>query len=257
MSDPNDPVPADQAGTGSTDQPTTPEPSTGRPEVLAAGSTSADERKDTSTADEVTAPVSAAAAPEGGETKAAGSIGKGRTGKKRANPPSRPWMTIGGAAAALALLTGFGYFGGMGPLSRLSTTRDIHPPAELAGLDRVTDPEIRDKLKVDKTREDLMRINEGKQATVEAYDDPAGKRMFVVVALRGRVDIDQAIKDGGSTPDQVKQVGKSTCVEAHDTMPTMCYRGSGMFTTIVSSATEGVAVDAVGPVADAAYEAMK
>jgi hypothetical protein len=257
MSEPKDPVPADQVVTGSTDQPTAPEPSAGKPEAPAAGSAPADKRKGPGTADEVTAPVPTAAALEGGEAEPAGATRKGRRGKDRAKLSSRPWMTVGAAAAALALLAGFGYFGGMGPLSRLSTTRDIHPPAKLAGLDRVTDPAIRDKLKVDKTRDDLMRINDGKQATVEAYDDTAGKRMFVVVALRGRVDIDEAIKDGGSTPDQVKQVGKSTCVEAHDNLPPMCYRGSGMFTVIVSSATENAGIDAVGPVAEAAFEAMK
>jgi hypothetical protein len=94
-------------------------------------------------------------------------------------------------AVALVVLAVLGYFSGLGPLNRLSTTRDIEPPAKLAGLERITDPQTRGQLELERTRDDLVRINEGKEATVEAYGDPAGNRMFVVIALRGRVDIDK------------------------------------------------------------------
>lgn len=157
----------------------------------------------------------------------------------------------------LLLLAGFGYFGGLGPMSRLNTARGIEPPARVGGLDRITDPEIRDQLRLDQTREALSRINDGKQATVEAYGALDGKRMFVVIALRGKVDIDKTIKDSGATPEQVKAVGKSTCVASNETLPTQCYRGSNTLTVIAQAANDGVGVEDVGPITDEAFTAMK
>jgi len=168
-----------------------------------------------------------------------------------------PWLIVGAVIVAVAVLAAIGYFAGLGPMSRLSTTRDIDPPDKLAGLNRITDSQTRNQLQLDKTRENLMRINDGKEATVEAYGDPAGDRLFVVIALRGRVDIDQYVKDAGAKPEQVKKLGKSTCVASADDVPTQCYRGSNTLTVIVQVANENVGADAVAPVAAEAFKQMK
>lgn len=166
-------------------------------------------------------------------------------------------MTVGGVVVVLLLLAGFGYFGGLGPLSRLNTARGINPPAKLAGLDRITDQDIRGQLQLDQTREALSRINDGKQVTVEAYGNLDGKRMFVLIALRGKVNIDKTIKDSGATPDKVKTAGQSTCVVSNDNLPTQCYRGSNTLTIIAQAANDGVSVDDVAAVSDEAFTAMK
>ncbi|TWD82767.1 hypothetical protein FB561_3910 [Kribbella amoyensis] len=166
-------------------------------------------------------------------------------------------MTVGAILVVLLVLAGLGYFAGLGPMSRLNAARGITPPAKLGGLDRITDPQVRDQLQLDQTKEALSRINDGKQATVEAYGDLNGQRMYVVIALRGKVDIDKTIKDSGASPDQVKKVGKSTCVESTDKLPTQCYRGSNTLTVITQAANDGVGVEDVGPVTDEAFDAMK
>ncbi|WP_328321199.1 hypothetical protein OHA70_23795 [Kribbella sp. NBC_00382] len=166
-------------------------------------------------------------------------------------------MTVGGVVLALVVVAAVGYFAGLGPMSRLNTARDITPPAKLGGLDRVTDAQIREQLKLEETRAALSRINDGKQATVEAYGNLDGKRLYVVIALRGKVDIDKTIKDSGATPEQVKKVGQSTCVESAGNLPTQCYRGSNTLTVIAQAANDGVGVDDVGALADEAFNAMK
>ncbi|MFI7062789.1 hypothetical protein ACIBL3_17535 [Kribbella sp. NPDC050124] len=168
-----------------------------------------------------------------------------------------PWLTVGGAVVVLVVLAALGYVWGLGPMNRLNTARGITPPGQLAGLDRITDQEIRNQLQLDQTREALSRINDGKQATVEAYGNLDGNRMFVVIALRGKVDIDKTVADSGATPDKVKKVGRATCVESSGNLPTQCYRGSNTLTVIAQSANEGVTVDAVSPVAEEAFNAMK
>ncbi len=168
-----------------------------------------------------------------------------------------PWLTVGVALVAIIVLALLGYVWGLGPLNRLNTARGITPPAKLAGLDRITDQEIRGQLQLDQTRQALSRINDGKQATVEAYGTIDGNRMFVVIALRGKVDINKTVADSGATPDKVKKVGDSTCVESTGNLPTQCYRGSNTLTVIAQSANEGVAVDQVAPVAEEAFDAMK
>ncbi|GAA0944186.1 hypothetical protein GCM10009554_38150 [Kribbella koreensis] len=168
-----------------------------------------------------------------------------------------PWVTVGGVVLALAVVAAFGYFAGLGPMSRLNTARGITPPAKLGGLDRVTDAQIRQQLKLEETRDALSRINDGKQATVEAYGNLDGQRLFVVIALRGKVDIDKTIKDSGARPEQVKKVGQATCVESTDNLPTQCYRGSNTLTVIAQAANDGVSVNDVGPLADEAFKAMK
>lgn len=166
-------------------------------------------------------------------------------------------MTVGSVVVILIVVAALGYFAGLGPLNRLNTARGIEPPAKLSGLDRITDADIRGQLKLEQTREAISRINDGKQATVEAYGDISGSRMFVVIALRGKVDIDKTVKDSGAPAELVKVVGQSTCVESTDNLPTQCYRGSNTLTVIVQSANEGVGADVAGPVTDEAFNAMK
>jgi hypothetical protein len=167
------------------------------------------------------------------------------------------WVTVGAVVVLLIVLAVLGYVWGLGPLNRLNTARGITPPAKLAGLDRITDKSIRDQLQLDQTRQALSRINDGKEATVEAYGTLDGNRMFVVIALRGKVNIDKTVADSGATPDKIKHIGKSTCVETTGNLPTQCYRGSNTLTVIAQSANEGVPVDQVEPVAEEAFNAMK
>jgi hypothetical protein len=252
MSDPTNPEPAERQTPGSPDQPIIPPAEAGAP----AG--------DSSTATAANAGTAEAAKAD---PKAVGASGKEastaaepkRTVPARAAGKSRrsPWLTVGAVAAVLVVLAGLGYFVGIGPMSRLNTTRDIEPPAKLAGLNRITDPAVRNQLQLDATREALSRINNGKKATVEAYGDPTGKRLFVVIVLRGKVDIDKTVRDSGASPEQVKKVGKSTCVAPENNLPIQCYRGSNTLTVIAQAANDGVGVDAVGPVSDEAFDAMR
>ncbi|WP_238176859.1 hypothetical protein, partial [Kribbella albertanoniae] len=168
-----------------------------------------------------------------------------------------PFVTVAGALVVLLALAVLGYVWGLGPLNRLNTARGITPPAKLAGLDRVTDADIRNQLQLDQTRQALSRINDGKQATVEAYGNLDGNRLFVVIALRGKVDIAKTVADSGASPDKVKKIGQATCVETTGNLPTQCYRGSNTLTVIAQSANEGVTVDQVAPVAVEAFHAMK
>lgn len=200
---------------------------------------------------EGTAAKTAEAKPGGGAKGGAGKKSRLR-GLKRG-----PWLTVGGAVVVLLVLAVLGYVWGLGPLNRLNTARGITPPGQLAGLDRITDQDIRNQLQLDQTREALSRINDGKQATVEAYGALDGNRMFVVIALRGKVDIDKTVADSGATPEKVKKVGRATCVESSGNLPTQCYRGSNTLTVIAQSANENVTVDAVAPVAEEAFNAMK
>ncbi|HEY3559080.1 MAG TPA: hypothetical protein VGL05_16535 [Kribbella sp.] len=187
-----------------------------------------------------------AASTEGGQAP-----GSGKKGRRA------PWVTVGGVVVVLVVLAVIGYVWGLGPLNRLNTERGITPPAKLAGLDRITDKDIRDQLQLDQTREALSRINDGKQATVEAYGTIDGNRMYVIIALRGKVDIDKTLADSGATPDKIKKVGHSTCVEASGNLPTQCYRGSNTLTVIAQSANEGVTLDQVEPVTEEAFKAMR
>jgi hypothetical protein len=203
----------------------------------------------------------------GNGPKAAGGPGKpvgtsdvppaNRPGAKKAAPRRRPWLTVGAVAAVLVVLVALGYYAGLGPMSRLSTTRAINVPATLGGLDRITDSKTRNQLGLDAKSEQLSRINDGKKATVEAYSDPAGSRILVVVAMRGKVDINQTVKDSGATPQQIKKVGQSTCLTSGKNNLTQCYRGSNTLTVIAQDASEKMDVNAVGPITDEAFNAMK
>ncbi|MDX6293519.1 MAG: hypothetical protein QOH50_2594, partial [Kribbellaceae bacterium] len=201
--------------------------------------------------------------PGGGRGKPAGTPTSdaaptnGGTKAKKAQPQRRPWLTVGAVAAVLVVLVALGYFAGLGPMSRLSTTRTINAPAKLGGLDRITDTKTRNELGLDATRDQLSRINDGKKATVEAYSDPAGNRILVVVAMRGKVDIDKTVKESGASPDQIKKVGHSTCLTSGPNNLTQCYRGSNTLTVIAQNASNKMDVNAVGPIADEAFVAMK
>ena len=205
--------------------------------------------------------------PTDGDKSAAGKVADGGTAaaaravqKKKWYRRVRvrgPWLTVGGVVVVLVVLALVGYLYGLGPMSRLNTERRITPPAKLGGLERITDPEIRNELQLDEKREALIRINNGKQATVEAYGNIAGNRMYVVITLRGKVDIDKTVADSGAPADKIKKVGHSTCVESTGNLLPQCYRGSNTLTVIAQSANEGVTVDAVEPVAEEAFKAMK
>ncbi|MFI6675775.1 hypothetical protein [Kribbella sp. NPDC050470] len=206
---------------------------------------------------ETTAADGKAAGATAAEGKAAGAKGAGGKKSRLRGLKRGPWLTVGGAVVVLLVLAVLGYVWGLGPMNRLNTARGITPPGQLAGLDRITDQEIRNQLQLDQTREALSRINDGKQATVEAYGNLDGDRMFVVIALRGKVDIDKTVADSGATPEKIKKVGRATCVESSGNLPTQCYRGSNTLTVIAQSANEDVTVDAVAPVAEEAFNAMK
>ena len=212
--------------------------------TVGAGSTEA------GTAEAGTAAVGAGSVKTAEVAAGAGDGKKGR--RSRA-----PWVTVGGALLVLVLLAVAGYVWGLGPLNRLNAERSITPPAKLAGLDRITDPEIRSRAQLDQTRDALSRINDGKKVMVEAYGSLDGDWFYVLIALRGRVDIDKVIADSGATPDKVKKIGATTCIESAGNLPTQCYRGSNTLTVIAQSANEGVNVDQVAPVAEEAFKAMR
>ena len=181
----------------------------------------------------------------------------GKPGGKKKRRLRGPWLTIAGALVLLLVLAVFGYVWAFGPLYRLNTMRAIHPPAKLAGLDRVTDEQIRGQLQLDQTRDALSRINDGKKATVEAYGSLDGDRLYVIIAVRGNVNIDQVVADSGASPDKIKKVGNATCLESTGNLPTQCYRTSNVLTVIAQSANEDVKVDQVAPVVQEAFSAMK
>jgi hypothetical protein len=157
----------------------------------------------------------------------------------------------------LGVLALLGYVWGLGPLSRLNAERAITPPAKVAGLDRITDPKIRTEAQLDQIRDRLSQINDGKKVMVEAYGSLEGDRFYVLIALRGRVDVDKVVADSGATPDKIKKVGRSTCIDAVGNLLTQCYRGSNTLTVIAQVANEGVTVDQVAPVAEEAFKAMR
>jgi hypothetical protein len=201
--------------------------------------------------DDVPAAEGAAAAPERKDNPSGDGEKKVRFWRRG------PFVTVAGAVVVLVVLGLLGYVWGLGPLNRLNTNRGITPPAKLAGLDRITDADIRGQLQLDQTKQALSRINNGKQATVEAYGNLDGDRLFVVIALRGKVDIAKTVADSGAAPDKVKKIGQATCVETTGNLPTQCYRGSNTLTVIAQSANEGITVDQVAPVAVEAFHAMK
>lgn len=177
--------------------------------------------------------------------------------EKPAKAKRNPWLTVGTIAAVLLVLAGFGYFAGLGPMSRLSTTRDINVPDKLGGLNRITDTETRNQLQLDTTRDTLSRVNDGKKTAVEAYGDLTGDKIYIVIALRGKIDLDKTLKADGATPDQVKKIGEATCVPTVENLMTRCYRISNTLTVIAQDASNKLNVEAVGPIANEAFNAMK
>ncbi|MGW6282391.1 hypothetical protein [Kribbella sp. NPDC055071] len=207
----------------------------------------------------------------GAETKATEKVAADGTAAGAADKPAeavgKKWwrrvrgrdvlVVVGGLVVVVGVLAALWFVWGVGPVSKLYTSRAIHPPAKIAGLDRVTDKSIRDQLQVEQIRQALKRINDGKDASVEAYGTLDGNRMFLVIAMRGRLDVNKTIADSGVAPDKIKHVGKSTCIETNDNLPTQCYRSSNTLTVITQSANEGVPVDQVEPIAEEAFNAMK
>jgi chemotaxis protein histidine kinase CheA len=194
------------------------------------------------------------------EEKPAGSTGAETPAvadEKPVKARRNPWLTVGTIIAVLLVLAGFGYFAGLGPMSRLSTMREIKPPEKLGGLSRITDEEIRKSLALDSSRDQLRRANEGKSVAVEAYGDPAGDRIYTVIALRGKIELEKMLKEEGTPPEQVKTFGEASCVPAAENLLTRCYRTSNTLTIIAQDATSKLNVDAVGPIANEAFDAMK
>jgi len=248
---------------------TTARPTTGTPTTDATTAKTTTEDTTVDAASGKTAGARAAGATGSGASGsgASGSGASGKAGaagaktgsgkKKRSRFLRGPWVTVAGAVVLLLVLAALGYVWGLGPGSRLNTMRGINPPAKLAGLDRITDQEIRGQLQLDQTRDALSRINDGKKATVEAYGSLDGDRLYVIIAVRGNVNIDQVVADSGASPDKIKKVGNATCLESSGNLPTQCYRTSNVLTVIAQSANENVSVDQVAPVAQEAFKAMK
>ncbi|MEU8221266.1 hypothetical protein [Kribbella sp. NPDC048915] len=265
MSDPTNPADPHDQGADTTELPAVPPANTnpGKAAGTSAdatkpgGTTPDSTRTDVTKADDTKADITDADATKPGSAKAdAAKADGGKGGQKRRFGVRGPWVTVGGVVVVLAALAVVGYVWGLGPLSRLNAERAITPPAQVAGLDRITDPEIRSQAQLDQTRDALSRINDGKKVMVEAYGSLEGDRFYVLIALRGRVDIDKVVADSGASPDKVKKINNTTCIEAAGNLPTQCYRGSNTLTVIAQSANEGVGVDQVEPVAEEAFRAM-
>jgi hypothetical protein len=136
----------------------------------------------------------------------------------------------------------------------LSQRRALNPPELLGGLARITDQETRSRLQLDQSAAALSKNNKG-ETSVEAYGDVASSTgLFVVIALRGKIDVNQTVDDSGATADQVKQVGKDTCTTQTDDIVT-CYRTSNTLTVMVRNSTGQVGVDRVAPITDEAFNA--
>jgi hypothetical protein len=156
----------------------------------------------------------------------------------------------------LIVVTAFGYFGGLGPLGRLSQQRALHAPDLLGGLARITDQEIRTRLELDQAAEALAQNNKG-ETSVEAYGDVATDTgLFVVIALRGKIDVNRTVADSGATADQVQKIGEDTCTTQTDGIVT-CYRTSNTLTVMVRNSTGKAGVDRVAPMTDEAFNAFK
>jgi hypothetical protein len=163
---------------------------------------------------------------------------------------------IGAVVVALAVVAAFGYFSGLGPLSALSTNRDLEPPDTLGGLHRIADQQTRQALQLDQARDALAQTNKGKTA-VEAYGDVgSGSGLFVVLAVRGKIDIDKTVAESGASGDQIRKIGESTCTTLADQVVT-CYRGSNTLTVMVRLGTGKGSADRVAPMTDEAFDALK
>ena len=155
----------------------------------------------------------------------------------------------------LIVLIGFGFFAGLGPLGRLSQRRDLHAPQTLGGLSRIADQQIRDRLELDRAAEALSQNNQG-DTSVEAYGDVTSDTgLFVVIALRGKIDVNRVVADSGATADQVQKLGAATCTTQADDIVT-CYRTSNTLTVMVRNSTGKAAADKVAPITDEAFKSF-
>jgi hypothetical protein len=186
-----------------------------------------------------------------GDEKAA--AGKGDTRRERRRSLVTTLLSV---FVVLIVVTAFGYFGGLGPLGRLSQQRALHAPDLLGGLARITDQEIRTRLELDQAAEALAQNNKG-ETSVEAYGDVASDTgLFVVIALRGKIDVNRTVADSGATADQVQKIGEDTCTTQTDDIVT-CYRTSNTLTVMVRNSTGKAGVDRVAPMTDEAFNAFK
>lgn len=182
-----------------------------------------------------------------------------KTDAKKAAPPKERRRslvtTLLSIFAVLVVLVAFGFFSGLGPLGRLSQRRDLHAPETLGGLSRITDQQIRERLELDRAAEALSQNNKG-ETSVEAYGDVTSDTgLFVVIALRGKIDINRVVADSGATADQVEKRGSATCTTQTDDIVT-CYRTSNTLTVMVRNSTGKAGVDKVAPIADEAFKAL-
>jgi hypothetical protein len=185
-----------------------------------------------------------------GDEKAAG---KGDSPRERRRSLVTTLLSV---FVVLIVVTAFGYFGGLGPLGRLSQQRALHAPDLLGGLARITDQEIRTRLELDQAAEALAQNNKG-ETSVEAYGDVATDTgLFVVIALRGKIDVNRTVADSGATADQVQKIGEATCTTQTDDIVT-CYRTSNTLTVMVRNSTGKAGVDRVAPMTDEAFNAFK
>jgi hypothetical protein len=119
---------------------------------------------------------------------------------------------------------------------------------------RITDQPTRSRLQLDEAAKSLSQNNNG-ETSVEAYGDVASESgLFVVLALRGRIDVNQTVADSGATPDQILKVGKDTCTTQTDDVVT-CYRTSNTLTVMVRNSTGKAGVDRVAPITNEAFNA--
>jgi hypothetical protein len=191
-----------------------------------------------------------------GEAKAdEAKAGDGKSQEEKERERRRSLVTtLLSVFVVLIVVTAFGYFGGLGPLGKLSQRRALNPPDLLGGMARITDQETRSRLELDQSAKALSKSNEG-ETSVEAYGDVASDTgLFVVIALRGKIDVNRTVADAGATADQVQTVGKDTCTTQTDDIVT-CYRTSNTLTVMVRNSTGKVGADRVAPITDEAFNA--
>ncbi len=188
------------------------------------------------------------------DSKSAGDKGGEKVGARKERRRSLV-TTLLSIFAVLVVLVAFGFFSGLGPLGRLSQRRDLQAPETLGGLSRITDQQIRERLELDRAAEALSQNNNG-ETSVEAYGDVTSDTgLFVVIALRGKIDVNRVVADSGATADQVQKVGTATCTAQADDIIT-CYRTSNTLTVMVRNSTGKAGVDKVAPITDEAFKSF-
>jgi hypothetical protein len=193
------------------------------------------------------------------EAGAAAAAGSSRSSTKPAGRWSVPTLAVA-ILVVVAIVAAAGFFAGLGPLNKLSTKRSLHPPNQLGGLGRITDQETRTRLELDKINDTVAQTNEGHRTVVDAYGDvTGGAGLFIVIGLRGKIDIDKTVADsvdGAAGAGQVSKVGKSTCATTPNDGVVTCYRGSNTLTVMVRDGTGKAPANKVGAMTDEAFDAF-